>query len=70
MKLTALEIRDAIKYADSALQNTRWDLVDCIVDFSNDDIEQIEKVAQFVKDKADEIILTTTNEIWRRKNMS
>jgi endonuclease III-like uncharacterized protein len=66
---TALEIRDAIKTADSLLQNTRWDLVDNIADFRSDDIEQIEKVAQFVKAKADELILTANDEMWRRQNM-
>ena len=66
---TALEIRDAIGDADFILHETRWDLVDNIDTFSNDEIEQIKKTAEFVRAKADEIILTTTNEMWRRKNM-
>ena len=58
---SALEIRDAIKSADFILQSIRWELVDAIDTFSNDDIEQIKKVASFVIAKADEIILTTVH---------
>jgi hypothetical protein len=65
--MTALETRNKIEYADSILQGLRWELLYSIISFTNDDVEQIKKVTQFLKAKSDEIINTVDAELRQRK---
>jgi hypothetical protein len=67
MVKTGLEIRDAIKQAEGILQKAAWDFVDSIDSLADDDIEQIRKVAEFAKNRADMIVATSYQKIESNK---